>query len=220
MMADNEPDELREALARIEDSRTRDRSADGTGHRCKAARQRPRARRRGSRGSWRPWWWWLRQARRQRLSALSTAVGFTGPRAASTAAVATEASAAAAAAVRTASWRVGTIACLFPLWLARMLLCRVSSDISRAAKHVSPSSSVHCPVKRSTCKLLYKLSWRLRVFFGRSLRTADSRAAGPAWTAGTPRLVLELLHRPGCDDPIMPPRRVCVFEWYHVHWFN
>ena len=140
-------------------------------------RSQPGSRQRGPRYSRRPWRWWSRQARRQRPSASSitvdftipraassTAVGFTAPRAASSAAVgltapraalvaaATEAAAAAAAAtVRTAPWRVGTIECLFLLRPARTLVCRVSSDTPRAAEHVFPSASVHCPAGRSAC---------------------------------------------------------------------
>ena len=41
----------------------------------------------------------------------------------------------------------------------------------------------------------------------------SAHAAGPAWTARTFRLILELLDRPGCDYPVLPPRRVCVFKW-------
>ena len=58
VMTDTDPDELGEALARVEDSRTRNGSAGGThgpGHRCKAARRRPGARRQGSTELWRPW---------------------------------------------------------------------------------------------------------------------------------------------------------------------
>ena len=42
--------------------------------------------------------------------------------------------------------------------------------------------------------------------------TPTAHAAGPAWTARTFRLVLELLNRQGCDDQVLGPRRVCVFE--------
>ena len=95
MMADIEPGELGKALARIEDSEGRKyRRHPCPGYRCKAASQRPGARRRGSRRPRRPWRWWSRQARRQRPSAPSTAVGFTAPRATSAAAAA-EASTAA-----------------------------------------------------------------------------------------------------------------------------
>ena len=122
------------------------------GQRCKAPRQPPGAQRRGPMGSRRPWRRWSWQARRQRPSASSAAVGFIAPRAASSAAVghtapraASAAAVVAAATVRTVPWRVGTIACLFPLRPARTLPRRMSSDTSRAAKHVFSSASVHCP---------------------------------------------------------------------------
>ena len=140
------------------------------------------------------------------ISSTCPTVGFTVPRAASAAAV-TDASAAAAT-VRSAPWRMGTIACLFLSRLDRTLQCRVSSDTPRAAEHVSPSVSVHCTAGRSTCHLLFEFPWRLRVFFGRRLQrtattAADTLAAGPAWAAGTLRLVLEPLDRPGCDDLVL-----------------
>ena len=151
-------------------------------HRCKAARQRSGARRRGSRGPRRPWRWWSQQTRRRRPSASSAAVSFTAPRAvlaavgftslratsaaaAAAAAAAAEASTAAAAAfsadagVRT-PWRLGTIVCLFPLRPVRTLICRGPNETSLVVEHVSPSESVHCPAKRSTCQLFYEFFWR------------------------------------------------------------
>ena len=245
MVADIKFDELGEALARIEDSRTRDESAGGT--HALATGGKPRGNGQGhgggtrgghggrggggrgqhdGRGHQHHQQQWASQPPAQTSSA---AVGFTAPRAASSAAVgltvphaasAAAATEASAATVRKAPWRVGIIACLFPLRPAGTLLCEVSSDIPRAAEHVSPSASVHCPAGRSTCQFLFEFSWRLRVFFGKRLRTAtttvDALAAGPAWTAGTLRLVLELLDRPGCDDPVLSPRQLCVFEWYSV----
>ncbi|CAM9174331.1 unnamed protein product [Ascophyllum nodosum] len=174
MTADIEPDELGEALARIEDSRTRDGSAGGTQALATGVKPRGNGQRRGSTGQRRPWQC-SRQARRQRPSAssssaavgfaaphavstavgfaapsaVSAAVGFAAPRATAAGAAAAKASAAvteaaisatevAVAVIRT-PWRVGTIACLFPLRPAGTFLCRMSSDTSCAAKHVSPA---------------------------------------------------------------------------------
>ena len=90
----------------------------------------------------------------------------------------------------------------------------LSSFISRAAKRMSPST-IDYPAGRSTGQLLCDFSWRLRVFFG-TTRTPNAHAAGPARNAGTFRLVLELHDRLGFDDPVLSPRRVCVFEWSYV----
>ena len=147
---------------------------------------------------------------------VSVAMDFTAPRAtaaaakASAAATATTTAATAAAATTRTSWRVGTIACLFPLRPARTFLCRTSSCTSRTAKRKSPNT-IHYPEASSTSQLRCDFTWRLRVLFGR-LWAPIAHAAGPAWTAHTFRLVLELPDRPGCDDPVLSPRRVCGFE--------
>ena len=155
---------LEKALARIEDSMTRDGSAGGTDALGTGVKKRGNGQGRGG-GVRRHRGGRSRQARRQRSSAspsaaamgfaapraVSAAVDFTGPRATAAAAeasaaateAATSATAAAAATIRT-PWRVGTIACLFPLRPARTFLCRMSSDTSRVANHMPPST-IHCP---------------------------------------------------------------------------
>ena len=150
MMANIDPDKLGKALARIEDSKTRDGNAGGT-HALVTGVQ-PRGNDQGHGGGAR----WYRGCRgnacgerdakghqhqhQQQQWASQPPCNTSGSH---EAAIST--TAAAAAAIRT-PWRVGTIACcLFPLRPARTFLCRMSSDTSRAAKHVPPST-VHCPV--------------------------------------------------------------------------
>ena len=188
-------------------------------------RRRPGARRRDSTGPRKPWQC-SRQARRQRPSASSssTAVFYSPPCNISSSEFHTtprninsssrrsisgshrniNIGSSSSAAVRT-PWPVGAIAVLFPLRPARTFLFRMSNDTFRTAKHVFPSA-IHYPTGWSTRKLLYDFSWRLRFFFRMRMQTVNAHGAGPAWTVDTLRLILELLNRLGCNDPVLSPR--------------
>ena len=152
IMSGIEPDELGEALERIEDSRARDGSTGGT--HALAAGVKPRGNGQGRGGGDRetvPVLFAANVTAKAISIIIINSSKLHSPPCNTTSSHRRRISgshrsinSSSSSSDRQDTLRVGTIACSFPLRPARTLLCRMSNDTSRAAEHVSPST-VHCP---------------------------------------------------------------------------